>query len=76
MKRLHMNDSVMTAGTAISADSQPTRLQRNIIVHDYDMLWWDVIETGQLLNGIAGQIHISLGLEQENFSIAIGYLVI
>ena len=67
-------NSVMTTGRTVSADTQPTGFQGNIVKQDNDPLGWDMEISAQLQNGFSGQIHVCHRLQQKQFPAALCYL--
>ena len=69
-------DAVVPAGRAVGPDPQPPRLQRDVVKHHNDVLGRDLEERGQLQNRTSGQIHIGLGLQQEQLAAVVAGLIV
>ena len=69
-------DAVVAAGAAVGPDPQPTGLQGDIVKEDDDPGRGDVKVGGQLQHASAGEVHISLGLQQKELSAVIVYLAV
>ena len=69
-------DSVVTTGAAVGADTQTTGLQRDVVKHDEDSGRGDLEVAAQLQHRFSRQIHIGLGLQQEEFLAFVGGLAV
>ena len=66
----------MAPGGAITPHPQPSRLQRNVVKHDNDILGWNLEKGGKLQNRPPGQVHIGLGFQQKQLdAVVIGLIV-
>ena len=64
-------DAVVSAGGAVSPDAKTAGRKGDIVKQDDDPLGRDVEIGGKLQYRAAGQVHICLGLEQEELSAVI-----
>jgi len=58
-------DAVVAAGGAFRPDPEPSGDQGDVIVHDDDPGRGDVKVGGQLQHAAAGQVHVGLGLQEQ-----------
>ena len=64
-------DAVVTTGGAVLAQTQAARLQGDVIEKHDDPGRGDLEEGGQLQNAAAREVHIGLGLQQEELAVAV-----
>ena len=69
-------DAVVTTGGAISPDTEAAGCQGNVVKHDDNPGRGDVEVGAELKHGPAGEVHVGLGLqEQDLFALVIGLTV-
>ena len=57
--------TVVTTGAAALADAQLAHRQRHVVGDDQHVVCRHLVEPGRLAHGLAGQIHVRLGLHHQ-----------